>query len=193
MSIDVFEGIFEQNRNLRLPPIMSDGDNVPNGFEGPARLDMLFRIALYFAFVLIAAPIDSVLYVWSGWVHENDEEMLKPFRDALLYTYMFVLSVETMFRIEQNHDVLVNKSWLRIPQGVAFLLVLLFIIDYMNVVRPIVLKGESAIDSTYRQELCSIIAIIASFLSFVACETEKKAGITVPALKAKGTEDSKEK
>ncbi len=144
---------------------------------------MPLRIGLYLIFTLVAAPIDSVLLIWSGWVTPDRAQLVEPFADALLYIYAFVLSVETMFRVEQHHEILVSKIWLRLPQLIAFVVVCMFIIDYMNVVRPKVLHHQSVLDTMNRQIIWASLALLASFLSFIACESEKSSKITASPTK----------
>jgi|ERR1700732_1986876 len=137
------------------------------------------RFVLYFAFILFAAPIDSVLDVWAGYVHSDTEQMSRPLAEALVYIYAFILSVETMFRVEQHHDVIILKPWVRITQLLAAIVIFFFIIDYMNVLRPVVLDHKSAIDSATRQIAVGCIALCASILSFIACESKKMATLNV--------------
>src|SRR5262245_22607296 len=132
---------------------------------------MLWRILLYLGFILVAAPIDSVLVVWSGLVNSDQAQLFRPLADALIYIYAFILAVETLFRIEQHHDILALKPWLRITQIIAGIVIILFIIDYMNVVRPKVEAHSSALDSATRQIFVAVFAVIASVLSFIACES----------------------
>lgn len=141
---------------------------------------MILRIALYLIFIFCAAPIDSVLFFWSGYVKSDKLQLLRPFADALIYIYAFVLSAETLFRIEQHHDILALKVWLRLPQFASGVVIFFFFIDYVSVLRPDVLAGKSAVESLQRQILFATIAVVASIGSFAACEREKRPTIRVP-------------
>lgn len=135
---------------------------------------MLWRAILYCGFICLAAPIDIILLLWSGWVTSKEALLIRPFAEALLYIYAFILAVETLFRIAHHPDILVAKPWLRILQIVAGLVIVFFVFDYMNVLRPMVLAHESAASTYQRQIVVASLSILASFLSFLACERGRK-------------------
>ncbi|WP_100178408.1 hypothetical protein [Bradyrhizobium nitroreducens] len=122
----------------------------------------------------MAAPIDIILLFWGGWVGSKDALLVRPFAEALLYIYAFILAVETLFRIAHHPDILAVKPWLRILQVIAGVIILFFIIDYMNVLRPMVEAHESAAAAYKRQLAVASASVLASILSFVACERGRR-------------------
>jgi len=132
------------------------------------------RIALYVIFVLCAAPIDSVLDAWAGLFTPDQRLLMRPLADGLIYLYAFVLAVEAIFRVEQHHELIVLSPWLRLPQFVSLIVIFFFIIDYMNVLRPHLLSGQSVWDSKWRQITFASFALAASICSFSLCEARKR-------------------
>jgi hypothetical protein len=139
----------------------------------------MWRLVLYLCFVGLAAPIDSILALWTGTFGPYREQFYRPLAEALVYIYAFIISVETLFRISQNHKMVVSKPWLRILQLVAGAVVFLFLIDYVGTLRPLLLNGQSVIDAAWRQYIVVFLAFTASALSYAACEIGREPEIKV--------------
>lgn len=137
---------------------------------------MVIRIFLYILFTLVAAPIEIWLDSWPGLMSSNTDLMLRPFAKATVYIYAFILAAETIFRIEQNYEVLAVKPWLRGPQLVSFGVFFLFTIDYAAYLRPIIEEGLLVSESICRQLSVLTVALLSSLLSFIGCEKTKTTG-----------------
>jgi hypothetical protein len=135
---------------------------------------MAFRVVLYLAFVLVAAPFEILLDLWAGLMRPDAQLRLRPIAEGLVYIYAFTLIIETWFRMQSKPAVLRRKAWLKWLQLVCILLIFVFMIDYMGELRPRLMDGERVSDSINRQLAVLTFALGCSFLSYIALEATTK-------------------
>jgi len=135
---------------------------------------MAFRLVLYLAFVLIAAPFEIILDLWGGMVRPDPQLTLRPIAEGLVYIYAFTLIIETWFRLQQKPESLRVKPWLKWLQPLCVILILLFMVDYMGELRPRLLQGQSVFDSINRQVAILVLALACSVVSYAATESAAK-------------------
>ena len=137
---------------------------------------MAFRIVLYLAFVLVAAPFEILLDLWGGIVRPDPQLRVRPIAQGLVYIYAFTLIIETWFRLQLKPEVLRRKAWLKWLQPVCVVLIFVFMIDYMGELRPRLMEGERVFDSIYRQLAILTFALGCSLISYIAIEASEKRG-----------------
>lgn len=133
---------------------------------------MITRFILFLVFILIAAPFEVIVNLWTGYFGSDQKIFLKPLADAAVYLYAFTLCAETLFRIEQHSLAFQRAPWLLLIKWACYVLILIFVIDYLALLRPKILTGGSAFDAWVRQIILAVFAIIASLLSFLICERQ---------------------
>lgn len=134
---------------------------------------MLIRISLYLIFILVAAPLEIILDLWSGAVRPDPRLMARPVAEGLVYIYAFTLIVETWFRLEQNSGATRLKPKLKALQAACFFLILFFMVDYMGELRPRLLAGNDVSDSIARQIAMVILALACSLWSFAMLDLRR--------------------
>jgi hypothetical protein len=135
---------------------------------------MAFRLILYLVFVLVAAPLEIILDLWSGTVRPDPTLIARPVAQGLVYIYAFTLIVETWFRLEQRSGTSRMKPKLKALQAACICLILFFMVDYMGELRPRILAGRDVSDSVARQIAMVAIALACSVWSFAALELRDK-------------------